>query len=61
LFLMNFEDLPEKIVVLLLLQKMVILKYRLEMTFPKKKPKLKVKNSLEIHGSNVLLLKAMEL
>jgi hypothetical protein len=34
LFLMNFEDLPGEIVVLLLQEKMIILKYRLEMTFP---------------------------
>jgi hypothetical protein len=58
---MNFEDLPWEIIVLLLLEKMVILKYRLEMTFPTKKPNLKSKNSLEIHRSSVLLLKAMEL
>jgi hypothetical protein len=60
LFLLNFEDLPEEIVVLPL-QKMVIQKYRLEMTFPTKKPNLKLKNSLEIHRSSVLLLIGMEL
>jgi hypothetical protein len=42
LFLMNFKDLPEEIVVLLL-QKMVIQKYRLEMTVPYKEAQYEIK------------------
>jgi hypothetical protein len=59
---MNFDNLPEEIVVTILRhEKMELLKCRSETTFPTINPNLRFNISLEIHVLGASFLKAMEI